>query len=104
MLQINEAMILKEIDKLALDHLFSIGAIVEKVDRPPHKVKSPKIPKGRIGWKRLNPSNSGSCHQCGGSDGGRNSWPYNMRLCYSCATVHMHSLARGLVKTDEITW
>jgi len=73
MLQINEAMILKEIDKLAFDHLFSIGAIVEKVDRPPHKVKSPKIPKGRVGWKRLNPTGwhkrGTMCDQCGKTEG-----------------------------------
>ena len=87
MLQINEAMLTREIDRMALDHLFGIGAIVEKVDRPPHKVKTPKIPKGRIGWKRYNPANNGGCGQCGGSsdrglEGGGHS-----SLCADCFKV-----------------
>lgn len=98
---------------LAYAYLKSIGAIIVKADAPPHKVKAPKIPKGRIGWKRLNPTGwherGSMCDQCGKDSGsnGRNggiATPYNMALCSACFKVHTHSLARGLVPTEEITW
>ena len=85
---------------LAYAYLKSIGAIIVKADAPPHKVKSPKIPKGRIGWKRYNPANNGGCGQCGGSsdrglEGGGHS-----SLCADCFKVLERSRRYGVANDD----
>ena len=95
---------------LAFAYLKSIGAIIVKADAPPHKIKAPKIPKGRVGWKRLNPAGwherGSMCDQCGKTEGHEGKMhPYGMRLCGDCLTVHCVSVGRGLTPcADGITW
>ena len=103
MLLVNEAFLKTEFDKLALDHLWGIGAIVERVDRPPHKAKSPKIPKGRVGWKSLPSMRGGGCIQCGDAPsqvpGGL---PESKRhdLCNRCFAVLVRSEGHWVANGD----
>ena len=101
MLIVDETKLKKEIDRLALDHLFGIGAIRQKVKAP----KQPKIRSGRIAWKRLNPTNNGGCDQCGGygATRGQNN-PYGMSLCGGCWQIHAYSIAHRLKPSDEVSW
>lgn len=55
--------IVSNVDRMAYGHLVAAGIIhSNKAGRP--RVEK-KIPKGRIGWKKLGPMRGGSCGQCG---------------------------------------
>ena len=101
MLIVDESKLKKEIDRLALDHLFGIGAILDKVKAP----KQPKIRSGRIAWKRLDATNNGGCDQCGGGGATKGTChPYSMSLCGKCLSVHAYSIGHGLKPSDEVRW
>jgi hypothetical protein len=55
--------IVSNVDRMAYDHLLAAGIIhPNKAGRP--KVQK-KLPKARIGWKKLGPMRNGGCKQCG---------------------------------------
>lgn len=101
MLIVNEAFLKSDADRMALDHLFGIGAIIERSDRIPGKVKTPKIPKGRISWKSFKPMRGGGCGQCG--DGGATSYwngGGHSSLCQRCFKVLEHSRKYWVANDD----
>jgi hypothetical protein len=56
--------IVSNVDRMAYEHLVAAGIIhPNKAGRP--KVQK-KLPKGRVGWKKLDPMRKGgACQQCG---------------------------------------
>lgn len=55
--------IVSNVDKMAFQHLLDAGIIhPNKAGRP--RVEK-KLPKARVGWKKLGPMRNGSCGQCG---------------------------------------
>lgn len=99
--------IVSNVDRMAYDHLVRAGVIYPNKAGRPRSDK--KVPKARIGWKRLNPTGwhpkGTMCDQCGASSGSENKLhPYGMRLCPDCFQVHAVSIDRGLRPTDEINW
>ena len=99
-LTVLESKLKTEFDRMALDHLFGIGAI-----REGSPTKSRATKKGRIAWKRLLPTNRLGCDQCGmGGAYSNPSHPYNMSLCSTCESVHIYSLSKGLKPSDDVWW
>lgn len=101
--------LVSNVDKMAYNHLVSIGAIIPKGAGRPKSTAARKIPKSRVGWKRLDAAgwSKGSklCVQCGRSEGNDSKMhPYGMRLCGDCLRVHMVSVDRGLRSSDDITF
>lgn len=89
------------VDRMALEHLRAAGVIFAK----PKAEK--KLPKGRIGWKRLNPTGwaKGHCDQCGCYESSvGHSHPYGMALCGDCLMIHYKSITAGLKPSDEVSW
>ena len=55
--------IVSNVDRMAYEHLLSVGIIhPNKAGRPRGEKK---IPQKRVGWKKLGPMRDGSCGQCG---------------------------------------
>ncbi len=100
--------LVSNVDKMAYEHLKSIGAIIPKGAGRPKSTSPRKIPKSRVGWKKLDPfKGSAICEQCGGHRGNfraQGSWPYSMTLCDYCSKVHLDSVAKGLKPSDEINF
>lgn len=91
------------VDRMALDHLKAAGVIFAK-DRTKRHTKNPK---GKIGWKRLNPTgwDKGRCDQCGKAAGivtpGN---PYHMALCPKCESVHKQAIKCGMKRNEDVNW
>lgn len=94
---------ISNVDRMAIEHLEAAGVIFAK-DRTQRHTKKPK---GKIGWKKLNPTgwNKGRCDQCGKDSGivtpGN---PYSMALCPKCEKVHQDSINRGMKPNEDVNW
>lgn len=100
--------LVSNVDKMAFEHLKSIGAIIPKGAGRPKSTAARKIPKARVGWKKLNPTGwfAGAkdiCDQCASRGGFKHQEnPYGMNLCPVCKRVHQDSVAKGLKPSDEV--
>ena len=95
------------VDRLAVEHLQAAGIISHRPAGRPKVEK--KLPKGKVGWKKFNPTGwfpkSKLCDQCGKAPGSEGKLhPYGMLLCGDCLKVHFVSITAGLKSTDEIRW
>lgn len=90
------------VDKMAIEHLRAAGIIVPQPAGRPKKETAKKLPKGRVGWKRLDPFVRSGCRQCGSGSSVPGNWPYSMSLCSRCAQIHLNSIKAGLKSSDEV--
>ena len=58
--------IVSNVDRMAYEHLLAAGIIHHNKAGRPRTEK--KIPKSRVGWKKLGPMRSGFCVQCGDNE------------------------------------
>lgn len=99
--------IVSNVDRMAYEHLLAAGILhANKAGRP--RVEK-KLPKSRVGWKKLNPTGwfpkGNICDQCGKNKGHEGKMhPYGMCLCGDCLKVHFVSVTAGLKPTDDISW
>lgn len=104
MLVCDPSLAISNVDRMAIQHLQQAGIIFTRRKAP----KPPRTPRGRIAWKALEATNwkhSDGCRQCGyGVAQSHADYPYGMKLCLRCATVHFNSIRAGLAPNDEISF